>query len=382
MKSAPRVAIVHEWLTVLAGSEKVVEQICGLYPDADLFCVVADPAVVTATPFLRDRKITTTFIQNLPGGVRKYKTYLPLMPLAIEQLDLSAYDIVISSSHAVAKGVLTGPDQLHVCYTHSPIRYAWDLQHQYLRESGLSKGPKAWLARWLLHKIRIWDYRTAAGVDHFVANSHFIRRRVAKVYGRDADVIYPPVDIEAFPFKEGKEDFYLTASRLVPYKRIDVIVEAFTAMPDKRLVVIGDGPDMGKIQALAKGHDNIVIKGYQPFEQLKDHMQRAKAFVFAAEEDFGIIPVEAQACGTPVIAFGKGGSLETVRGQVTGTFFDSQEASAIVAAVKQFEDEPVGTAAECRAHAEGFSVQRFRDEFKTYVDARWREFVQRNGRAA
>ena len=376
MKRLPRIAIVHEWLIVLAGSEKVLEQICTLYPDADLFCVVADPAIIAATPYLAQRKITTTFIQKMPLGVRKYKSYLPLMPLAVEQLDLSAYDLVISSSHAVAKGVLTGPDQLHICYTHSPIRYAWDLQHQYLRESGLTSGLKAWIARWLLHKIRLWDYRTAAGVDHFVANSHFIRRRISKVYGRIADVIYPPVDVESFSQRDDKEQFYLAASRLVPYKRIDAIVEAFVAMPSRHLVVIGDGPDMGKLRALANGHANIEILGYQPFEVLKDHMQRAKAFVFAAEEDFGIIPVEAQACGTPVIAYGKGGSLETVRGGVTGVFFAEQSPSAIQAAVDHFEASTGGSPTDCRTHAERFSIRRFRDEFRAYVDQRWQEFSE------
>jgi glycosyltransferase involved in cell wall biosynthesis len=374
----PRIAIIHEWLIVLAGSEKVLEQICILYPDADLFCVVADPATIAATPYLARRQITTTCIQKMPFGVRRYKTYLPLMPLAVEQLDLSAYDLVISSSHAVAKGVLTGPDQLHICYTHSPIRYAWDLQHQYLRESGLNSGLKAWIARWLLHKIRLWDYRTAAGVDHFVANSHFIRRRISKVYGRVADVIYPPVDVESFSQCDDKEQFYLAASRLVPYKRIDAIVEAFVAMPSRHLVVIGDGPDMGKLRALANGHTNIEILGYQPFEVLKDHMQRAKAFIFAAEEDFGIIPVEAQACGTPVIAYGKGGSLETVRGGVTGVFFAEQSASAIQAAVDHFEGSAGGSPTDCRAHAERFSIRRFRDEFSSYVDLRWQEFSDGN----
>jgi len=233
------------------------------------------------------------------------------MPLAIEQLDVSKHDIILSSSHAVAKGVLTGPDQLHISYVHSPIRYAWDLQHQYLREAGLNKGLKAQAARWLLHKIRMWDYRTANGVDHFVANSQFIARRIKKVYGRTADVIYPPVDVDRFTLNENKDNYYFTASRMVPYKRIDLIVEAFSQMPDRKLVVIGDGSEMSKIKS--KATKNVEILGYQPNHVMQEHMQKAKAFVFAAEEDFGITPVEAQACGTPVIAFGKGGSLETVR---------------------------------------------------------------------
>jgi glycosyltransferase involved in cell wall biosynthesis len=303
---------------------------------------------------------------------------MPLMPLAIEQLDLSAYDLIISSAHAVSKGVLTGPDQLHISYIHSPIRYAWDLQSQYLRESGLDHGLKGWLAKWMLHKIRLWDYRTAAGVDHFIANSRFIGRRINKVYGRQADVIYPPVDVEAFDYCAEKEDYYLTASRLVPYKRIDLIVRAFASMPDKKLVVIGDGPDMAKIKAVHA--PNVTLLGYQPFSELKRHMQRSKAFVFAAEEDFGITPVEAQACGTPVIAYGKGGSLETVvdspdPARATGQWFSEQSVDSIVDAVRRFEARTVPVSSRvCREHAERFSIERFRREFGDYVNTRWAQF--------
>ncbi len=373
-----KVAVVHEWFTTIAGSEKVTEQILKLYPDADVFAVFADEEILNKTDFLMGRSVKTTFIQNLPMAKSKFRSYLPLMPLAIEQLDLSSYDLVISSAHAVAKGGLTGPDQLHISYVHSPIRYAWDLQHQYLRESGLDRGLKGWIAKWLLHKIRIWDYRTAAGVDHFVSNSRFIARRIKKVYGRESTVVYPPVDVEAFEFREDKESFYLTASRLVPYKRMDLIVEAFSRMPERRLVVIGDGPDMQKIRAVASA--NVTLLGYQSFEVLKDYMQRARAFVFAAEEDFGIMPVEAQACGTPVIAFGKGGSLETVvdsddLAHATGIWFDQQSAGSIIAAVKRFESLPVPISAiNCRKNAERFSIARFRSEFADFVEARWLEF--------
>jgi glycosyltransferase involved in cell wall biosynthesis len=373
-----RVAVVHEWFTAIAGSEKVVEQILQIFPQADVFAVYADPRVVEATPFLKGRRLQTTFVQNLPGARKHYRSYMPLMPLAIEQLDLSAYDLIISSAHAVSKGVLTGPDQLHISYIHSPIRYAWDLQAQYLRESGLDRGLKGWLAKWMLHKIRLWDYRTAAGVDHFIANSRFIGRRINKVYGRRADVIYPPVDVEAFDYCEEKEDYYLTASRLVPYKRIDLIVRAFAAMPDKKLVVIGDGPDMAKLKAIHA--PNVTLLGYQPFSELKRHMQRSKAFVFAAEEDFGITPVEAQACGTPVIAYGKGGSLETVvdspdQNSATGLWFSEQTVESIVDAVRRFDTRATPILSSvCREHAERFSIERFRYEFEVYVNTRWAQF--------
>lgn len=370
-----KVAVVHEWFSTIAGSERVVEQILALYPQADLFAVYADPDVVRQTPFLRDRRVITTFIQHLPRARRSFRAYLSLMPLAVEQLDLSAYDLVISSAHAVAKGVLTGPDQLHISYVHTPIRYAWDLQHQYLRESGLAKGLKSWIARWMLHRIRLWDYRTAAGVDHFVANSRFIARRIRKVYARDAEVVHPPVNVDAFSLQEAKQDYFLTASRLVPYKRIELIVQAFARMPDKRLVVVGDGPEMARLQALAA--PNVELVGYQPFEQLRAHMQRARAFVFAAEEDFGIIPVEAQACGTPVIAFGKGGSLETVidsndPATATGLFFAEQTPESIVDAVRRFDALPSGffSPATCRANAQRFSIEAFRQNFGALVERR------------
>jgi len=369
-------ALVVDWLVTYAGAERVVESIINVYQDSELYALI-DFVDNEKRSFLNDKKATTSFIQNLPGAKKKYQKYLPLMPLAIEQLDVSKHDVIISSSHAVAKGVLTGPDQLHISYVHSPIRYAWDLQHQYLAEAGLTKGIKGWLAKLILHKIRIWDYRTANSVDHFIANSHFIARRIKKVYGRESTVIYPPVAVDDFEVSDKKEDFYFTASRMVPYKRMDLIVEAFSKMPDKRLIVIGDGSEFDKIRR--KAGPNVELLGYQPFSVLKDHMCRAKAFVFAAEEDFGITPVEAQACGTPVIAFGKGGALETVRplgvDAPTGLFFDTQSVSSLCTAVKSFEEnQHMFIAADCRANAEKFSTQRFEREFSEFVEAKWAEF--------
>jgi glycosyltransferase involved in cell wall biosynthesis len=372
-----RIAIIHEWLVTYAGSERALEQILAIYPDADLFCVV-DFIDNQQRDFILGKKPTTTFIQHLPKARSKYRSYLPLMPLAIEQLDLSNYDLVISSSHAVAKGVLTGPDQLHISYVYSPIRYAWDLQHQYLKEVGLDRGVKGWLAKWILHKIRLWDSRTANGVDSFIAISHFIARRIRKAYRRESTVIYPPVDIHAFTQVDNKESFYLTASRMVPYKRIDLIVEAFSKMPDHRLVVIGDGPDFDRVKA--KAGENIEILGYQEFGVLKDYMQRARAFVFAAEEDFGIIPLEAQACGTPVIAYGKGALLETIRGlasheEPTGVFFKSQTVESIRDAVEYFERNMEGITPEaCRRNAERFAPEIFRESFARLVEGEYEKF--------
>jgi len=367
-----KIAVVHEWLDTYAGSERVLEQILALYPQADLYAIV-DFIGPKGRAFIGNRPVTTSFIQKLPFARRKFRQYLPLMPLAVEQFDLSAYDLIISSSHAVAKGVLTGPDQLHISYVHTPIRYAWDLQHQYLKESGAGRGLKGWAARWLLHRMRIWDSRTAHGVDHFIANSDYIAGRIRKAYRRESEVIHPPVQVNDFEVVHRKEDFYMTASRMVPYKKIDLIVEAFSLMPDKRLVVIGDGPEYRKIAA--KAGPNVQLLGHQPFGILKDHMQRAQAFVFAAEEDFGIVPVEAQACGTPVIAYGKGGSLETVRSyphaNPTGLFFWNQTPDDIAEAVESFErhrDE--FKPACCRSNAERFSAERFRTQFHQFVSRR------------
>ena len=367
-----KVAIVHDWLVAYAGAERVLEEIINCYPDADLFSVV-DFIPKNERGFLKNKPVKTSFIQKLPFAKKKYRTYLPFMPLAVEQFDLSGYDIVISSSHAVAKGVITGPDQLHISYVHSPMRYAWDLQHQYLKETGLDRGLKGWLAKRELHKLRMWDLRTANGVDHFLANSRFIARRIWKVYRREATVIYPPVDVDSFTLCEQKEDFFLTASRMVPYKKIDLIAEAFSLMPDKRLYIIGDGPDFDKVKS--KSGPNVELLGYQPFEVLRNYMQRAKAFVFAAEEDFGIVPVEAQACGTPVIAYGKGGALETVTEGETGLFFDAQTPSSIIEAVKRFEDmKDRFIPSKIREKTLRFSKDRFRQEFSSFVNDAWESF--------
>lgn len=375
-----KIAIVHEWFIDYSGSERVVEQMLKCFPFADLFAVV-DFLPPNGRKFLQDKQVKTTFIQKLPFARKRFRNYLPLMPLAIEQIDLSQYNIVISSSHAVAKGILVGPDQLHICMCYSPIRYAWDLQHQYLRESNLNGGIKSWLIRWMLHKIRLWDCRTANSVDNFIAISHFIERRIAKTYRRNSTVIYPPVDVAGFTLSAVKQNFYLTASRMVPYKKIPMIVEAFSSMPDKQLIVIGDGPDFEKCKAVAGS--NIQLMGWQPTAVLKDHMQRAKAFIFAAEEDFGITPLEAQACGTPVIAFGKGAVLETIRGLdhkiPTGVFFPSQEPEAVIEAVRIFESSICDISSEaCRINALRFSPEIFRDKFHQFLDAEWIKFSCQN----
>lgn len=371
LKSKRRIAIVHDWLPVYGGAERVLEQMLEVYPEADVFSLI-DALSDEHRKFLKGRPVKTSFVQKLPGGKKYYRHCFPIMPLAIEQFDFSGYDMVITSSYAFAKGIITGPRQLHLCYCHSPIRYAWDLQNQYLKESKLDSGVKGWFVRTMLHFIRMWDTRTAAGVDAFMANSRFIARRIEKVYRRDATVVYPPVNIERFEYSSEKENFYVTASRLVPYKRMDLIIQAFNGMPDRQLVVIGDGPELPKLQKLAG--PNVKVMGWQPQEVLKSHLARAKGFVFAGEEDFGIILLEAQACGTPVIAYGRGGALETVVENKTGLFFGEQTVESLQAAIAESDTRNWDSVA-CRENAERFSAKLFRERFHHFVESEWDRFA-------
>ena len=378
---ARRVAVVHDWLYTIGGAERVLKQILLCYPDADVYCLF-DALTDDERTALGIGVTRTSFLARLPRVRTKHRLYLPLMPLAIEQLDMSSYDLVISSSYAVAKGVITGPDQVHVSYVHSPMRYAWDLQHQYLAESNLTRGVKGALARYLLHRMRIWDMRTAAAVDGYVANSAFVARRIAKLYGRTATVIPPPVsvaptlarvvdDIVDAPGSTGgnREPYYLAASRLVPYKNIRAVAQAFAALPDRRLVIAGDGPERARIAAVAG--PNVTLVGRVDDARMRSLMAGARAFIFAAEEDFGIIPLEAQASGTPVIALGKGGALETVIGTGsarTGTFFADPSPETIADAIRRFESEPPPSREACHGNALRFSEARFRERFTEFVE--------------
>jgi len=372
----PRIAFIHDWLVTYAGAERVLEAMLRCFPEADLFSLV-DFLPADQRSWLGQRSVTTSFLQKWPFAKTQYRKFLPFMPTAIEQFELAKYDIVISSSYAVAKGVITGPDQLHLCMCFSPMRYAWDLQGQYLRESHLESGLRSWMARSLLHRLRVWDVTSAARVDGFIAISKFVQRRIRKFYRRDAAVIYPPVDVDQFvPNVAAREDFYLTASRMVSYKMMPLIVKAFAQTPQRKLVVIGDGPDFNRIKKMAT--PNITLLGRQPFEALRSHMQRARAFVFAAEEDFGIVPLEAQACGTPVVAYGKGGATETLRGldqsSPTAVFFFSHSVDDLKAAIDRLEASSNITASACRENAERFNPHRFDREFTAYVNTRWEAF--------
>jgi glycosyltransferase involved in cell wall biosynthesis len=367
-----KVGLIHEWLTNYAGSESVLCALASLYPEAPIHTLVCDRKSIERTA-LANRDIRTSFLDRLPWPLRsRFRALLPLLPIAVEQFDLDGFDVVISSSHAVAKGALTRADQMHVAYVHTPARYAWDLYHRYLADAGLDRGLRSMLARWMLHRFRIWDAASANRVDHFIANSQYVASRIRKTYRRDAAVIYPPVDIGRFNPGRQREEFYLTVSRLVPYKRIDVIVEAFTKL-GRPLVVIGNGPERDRIKHAAGA--NITFLGHGNDALVADHMERCRAFVFAADEDFGIAPVEAQAAGAPVIAYGKGGVLETVREGESGTFFQEQTAASLHDAVLGFESQGSQFNAGCiRSGVERFSQKAFASDMSKFVENAWRQF--------
>jgi glycosyltransferase involved in cell wall biosynthesis len=365
-------ALVHEWLTPRAtgGSELVVREILKCV-DADVYALV-DFESTNPDSYLYGRTIGTTFLQHLPGANGKVQNYLPLMPIAIEQLDLRHYDVILSSAHAVAKGVITTPQQLHLCYCHAPMRYAWDLTFDYLHQNRVGRGLPGILTRYLLHQLRQWDVISANRVDYFIANSHFTAQRIWRCYRRRAEVIYPPVNIDRFTCNADKEDFYLTVCRLVGYKQVAPIVEAFNHN-GKNLVVIGTGTELAKLQQIAK--PNVKILGYQSNAVVQDYLSRARAFVYAACEDFGIVLVEAQACGTPIVAYGVGGAAETVLDirthpdTGTGILFPAQTPAAILAAVSTFETyHHTFQAAQIRAHAESFSASVFRSQYLSLLD--------------
>lgn len=370
---AESVGLVHDWLPVYAGAESVLEQTISVFPESRVYSLL-DFIDENERGFLQGVPVETSFLQRLPFAERMYRYYLALPPLAIEQFDLRDYDIVISSNHAVAKGVLTRPDQLHISYVHRPLRYAWDLYHESMSEMG---GIRGMLARLILQYMRFYDVTTASRVDAFVANSQHVARRIWKTYRRRAKVIYPPVDVNRFTRTTEKEDYNLAMSRLVPYKRMDLIVQTLTEMPNRELYVIGNGPEFDRLDALAG--PNVTLLGHQPNEAVNHYMENARAFVFAAEEDFGIAPVEAQACGTPVIAYGRGGATETVRPGVTGVFFPRQTPTDVERAVRKFERiESTLVPGEIRRHAEQFAIPVFRQAVSEYVSAAYRDFQQKS----
>jgi glycosyltransferase involved in cell wall biosynthesis len=368
-----KTAIIHEWFVNYAGSERCVESLINLYPDADVFSLVDFLNEEEREIILKGKRTKTSFIQNLPFAKKRHRNYLPLFPYAIEHIDLSGYKLIISSSHAVAKGVKTNKGQLHICYCHTPIRYAWDLRDRYLTETGLDKGIKGWVVKKILNRIQRWDLITSTGPDYFIANSNHIAKRIKKYYDRESTVIHPPVDVDKFTLNTEKESYYLTASRMVPYKRMDLIVDVFNDMPDRKLVVIGHGPELNKIKA--KAQKNIEIIGYQSKIKLNEYMHKARAFVFAAEEDFGIIVVEAMACGTPVIAWNYGGTAESVVDGKTGILFNNQTKESIISAIGEFENASDTFNPELiREHAQKFSRKNFEDNISKFINDKANKF--------
>jgi glycosyltransferase involved in cell wall biosynthesis len=366
-----KVALVHYWLVTMRGGEKVLEELCRLYPEADIFTHVVVPEKVSDT--IKAHKITTSFISRLPGAAKHYQKYLPLMPLALEQFDLRGYDLVISSESGPAKGVITGENTLHLCYCHTPMRYLWNMYQDYREGAG---GFTRAAMTPAFHYLRQWDYASAARVDHFLANSTTVQRRIAKTYRRASDVIHPPVAVEDFSPADAVEDFYLYCGHLVPYKRADIAVEAFNRQGGK-LVIVGEGGEAERLKKMAG--PNIRFAGALPDEALRRLYATCRALVFPGEEDFGIVPVEAMASGRPVIAYGKGGVCDSVRDGSSGILYPEQSVDGLVAALARFErEESRFVPAAIAAEAARFSASRFREEIAAVVARKMADF-QANG---
>ncbi|MBS51302.1 MAG: glycosyl transferase [Oceanospirillaceae bacterium] len=359
-----KVAIVHYWLNGMRGGEKVLESLCRLYPQADIYTHVYEPEKVS--DLINSHTVHTSFISKLPFGKKKYQSYLPFMPIALEQLDLTGYDLVISSESGPAKGVITNPEAVHVCYCHSPMRYVWDMYYEYFKGAGKLKRL---IAAPLIHYLKMWDYSTGARVDHFIANSSYIAKRIEKIYRRDAEVINPPVEFDAFSISEDVDDYYLVLGQMVQYKRVDLAVEAFIAN-GKKLVIVGDGEKADELREMAKGHSNIDIRGRQPFSEIVRLYSGCQALIFPGVEDFGIVPLEAMASGRPVIAYGRGGVLDSVVDGKTGIYFNEQTAESLNQAVAAYEAGQYDFKPEAlRAHAMSFATSEFEKKLKAYIDS-------------
>lgn len=363
-----KVAIVHDWFTVDGGAEKVCREIINLYPEADVFSLIDFLSDSDRITILKGKKSTTSIIQKFPFAKKYYRYYLPWFPYAIEQINLTNYDLIISSSYAVAKGVLTHSNQVHVCYCHSPMRYLWDLYFSYIPKSKWSNFPIAYFMRHYISKLRQWDVISSNRVDAFIANSNNIAKRIKKVYRRESTVVYPPLFTDKFPLVSLKEDYYVSASRLVPYKKVELAILAFKKLPNKRLKIIGDGPEYLKLRQLAKGSPNIEMLGFLEEADFASVIGKAKAFINSSFEDFGIAPVEAQACGTPIIGYAKGGVLETTIENNTAIYFHEQTPEAIIEAVEKFEKATLWTAQEIHKYASSFNNERFAKEFTKVVE--------------
>lgn len=369
-----KTALVHDWLTGMRGGEKVLEVICEIFPEDDLYTLVHIPGSVSK--IIENRKIYTSFIQKLPDVEKNYRYYLPLMPAAISQFDLSSYDLVISSSHCVAKGVKVGKNTLHICYCHTPMRYIWDMYELYFGKDSNSSFISKLVMKIIRKPLQNWDVKTAQNVHYFIANSNNVKERIKRIYNRDATVIYPPVDTDFFTLPTScyslSADYYLVVSAFAPYKKVDIVIEAFKKLKYK-LKIIGSGQQEKYLKSLAKGYNNIEFLGWQDNENLKFYYQNAKALIFPTEEDFGIVPVEAQACGTPVIAYRKGGALETIIENETGIFFDQQTSESVIEAVEKFENLKLDKI-KISSQALKFSKKNFIIQIKNFINSLYPNF--------
>lgn len=357
-----KTVLVHDFFCNLGGSDAVVQALHQLFPDAPVYTMIVYDRNRDAE-ILRNMKLQLSFLQRIPWARRSHQPFLPLFPIAIEQFNLRGYDLIISSSHSCAKGVITPPQTLHICYCHTPMRYAWDMYPEYTRQMGrLARAVTALV----MHYVRLWDVLSSARVDYFIASSRFVARRIWKYYRREATVIYPPVDTAYFVPEDRDEDYYLVVSRLTGYKRIDLAVTAFNRLKYP-LRIIGDGPEFRRLQALAG--PNITFLGYQPRSTVREHLARCRALIFPGVEDFGIVPVEAQASGRPVIAYAVGGALETVVDGITGLFFREQNPTALCEAVERCEQN-VFDKSLIREHARQFDVARFAHQMRAFIAAK------------
>ena len=359
-----RVAIVHDWLNGMRGGERTLEAVLELFPAAHIFTLLLDRGKIS--PAIGSRRIVTSFIQHLPLAQSRYRYFLPLFPMAAESFDLSGYDLVISTSHCVAKGARCSREALHICYCFSPMRYVWVFQEDYFGESKL----KEVMLRPLLSRLKRWDRRSCDRVDCFVAISRTVAKRIARFYGRESEVIFPPVDTDFFIPGGRQGDFFLVVSALVPYKKVDLVIEAFNELK-LPLVIIGDGPEYRKLRRMAA--NTVCFRGWVTDEEVREAYQGCRALVFAGVEDFGLAPVEAQACGRPVIAFGEGGVTESVQDGVTGTLFRQQSVDSLMGAVRAFQGRTF-EGARLRENSLRFSRKVFKRRLMEYISARYAEF--------
>jgi len=374
MLTNKKIALVHHWLIGMRGGEKIVECLCRIFPQIDIYTLIYNKDKISDS--INSKNIYTSFLQKMPFSKKKHQIYLPLMPVAVEQFDLSEYDLVISIESGIAKGVITKPETCHICYCNTPMRYLWNMYFDYLNNEKMGFLKKNFI-RYFFNYLRVWDLATSFRVDYFISNSDNVRKRVLKYYNRESKVIYPPVLLDRLEYSDKKKDFYLVVSQLVSYKRIDIAVDAFNRL-GKELVIIGDGPEKKRLKKRAG--KNISFLGWQDDEVLKKYYLEAKAFIFPGEEDFGITPVEAQASGTPVIGYGKGGLLETVDDGNTGLFFDKQSADSMAEVVERFEraDHDIDSV-KARENSRRFDILIFENEIKTFIIEKYKDYCRRYG---